>query len=1229
MIPACIQLLFLACLNDPRIQTVARWDFDSEDSTNLGAVGNVQRDQPGPRPPEYPGFDSTNTAIRLDGKGAHLVLEKPAKGGPFDFGKGDSITLEAWVQLSHLGRGANPYVIGKGRTGEPGFEKDNQNWALRLREQKGLACVNFLFASKKTGLGSPDSHWHRFTTREGFKPGKAWHHVAIAYEFGKPASVRAWLDGKPCTGTWDMGGPTVEAPVVDRDAVWIGSSQGGLSSSSFTGSLDAVVLHRGMADNRYMAGRYRREGVETSDLPAPEKMPDVGNIPAGKVLLTVHENAPANDRWLLMGEEFSVPVVSLPLNWALLDRLPLRYDAWGIRDEWNAPLLVRMAADLPLPAGKHSVLARVRGLSRLWVDGKVIGRSGPLKGSPSGEEPITPVAKAPHPRARVAEHRQQEVVATLQLESPSTCRVVLETIVGGKQFRADPGETLLAFLDEKAGQYRLLGNQGPLLEDRPVNEALALQEVEMSKTDDIRRRALGESRKAYWSSRHQIARQMVLARRAHALGNKTENYSVDWFISEKLEAAVAGKSLSGGRERDWMRDNVLPVLQSECFRCHGEKSKGGLRLDNRQAALQKGESGKAAVVPGHPETSELIRRVKAVAREDRMPPAHPLDHGKVRILEEWVRIGAPWATSGEHAPVPGPVPSIGDHAFARRVFLDTIGIPPTEKELVEFANDKHPEKRSRLIDKLLADERHADHWMGYWQDVLAENPTLLNGSLNTTGPFRWFLHDAFRDRKGVDQWVSELIALRGGRHEGGSAGFGLAAENDTPLAAKAQIICSAFLGMEMQCAKCHDAPFHDVRQKDLFSIAAFFDGKPLPVPPSSRVPASFFEANQSRQPLIKATLKGDDPVPPGWPLAGVTGSKEDGGLFALLENPANSREKLAALVTSPANRRFPQVMVNRVWRNLMGAGIVEPPGDWEGRQPSHPELLQWLADELSANGYDLCHVEKLILNSQTYQREASGANLSASHSTRYFRSPDRRRLYAEQIVDSLHAIAGVSPQVEELCFDPDGRRLASNRLSLGKPRRAWMLASLANERDRPSLTLPKARLLTDVLEAFGWSGSRQFPRTDRETGLNVLQPGTMANSLLSVHLSRAVPGGQLAQLAMDAESPAALTDTLFLRILGRLPSQKEKGLVSGILREGFETRVRSNQVEPRMTEDKLLPTVTWSNHLRPESTQIGLQLEQRAKMGQPPDARFSSEWRERYEDLIWSLFNLPEFVWVP
>jgi len=215
---------------------VVLWEFGTEEQTQLEVRGGVHRDMPGPRPPEFPDFEPNNTAVKFDGKGSRYEFADPGAKSPFDFSNGDEVTLEAWIKVDNLHDGENLYIIGKGRTGAAPFARDNQNWALRVRGVQGKACVSFLFATQPAaGVAKGDAHWHRWTTETGFDPKTGWHHVAAAYRFGSPETVRGWIDGAPLKGAWDMGGATKEAPIVDDDDIWIGSSQAGAASNSFRG----------------------------------------------------------------------------------------------------------------------------------------------------------------------------------------------------------------------------------------------------------------------------------------------------------------------------------------------------------------------------------------------------------------------------------------------------------------------------------------------------------------------------------------------------------------------------------------------------------------------------------------------------------------------------------------------------------------------------------------------------------------------------------------------------------------------------------------------------------------------------------------------------------------------------------------------------------------------------------------------------------------------------------
>ncbi|MGQ0637041.1 MAG: DUF1549 and DUF1553 domain-containing protein [Planctomycetaceae bacterium] len=565
-----------------------------------------------------------------------------------------------------------------------------------------------------------------------------------------------------------------------------------------------------------------------------------------------------------------------------------------------------------------------------------------------------------------------------------------------------------------------------------------------------------------------------------------------------------------------------------------------------------------------------------------------------------------------------------DLTFLRRITLDTVGVVPTLDEISRFLADGPAERRSRAIERLLVDPRWADHWVGYWQDVLAENPGILKPTLNNTGPFRWWIHESFLDNKPFDRFATELIGMESGRWSGGPAGFAVATQNDSPPASKAHIIAKAFLGVELQCARCHDAPFHPFRQHDLFSLAAMLAREPQAVPATSTVIA----AERSRRPLVQVTLEPGVPVDPAWPFAELASAELPAGLVV---NADDSRERLAAIITAPGNARFAQVLVNRLWQRDLGVGLVEPVDDWHNSRPSHPELLDYLAREFVLHAYDVRHVARLIFQSHTYQRAIAQAPQHPENAPerRLFASPARRRLSAEQLVDTLFLVAGKEFHSEELTMDPEARRPVSEMQNLGTPRRAWEFTSLSNERDRPALSLPVAQSVVDLLTAFGWRESRQNPQTVREDLATALQPMVLANGVVGGRIVTLSDDSSLTDLALEDQPVERLVETLFLRVLTRPPTDDERRTFANLLREGYAERQIAAEKTAATRRSATATGVSWSNHLSPEATRIKLELERVAREGDPPTGRLSSEWRERMEDVVWALVNSPEFVFVP
>ncbi len=569
-----------------------------------------------------------------------------------------------------------------------------------------------------------------------------------------------------------------------------------------------------------------------------------------------------------------------------------------------------------------------------------------------------------------------------------------------------------------------------------------------------------------------------------------------------------------------------------------------------------------------------------------------------------------------------PAPLTSDLEFLRRVSLDATGLIPTAPEIRAYLADQPATRRAHVIDRLVDSPGWADHWVSYWQDVLAENPGILKPDLNNTGPFRWWLYQSFTDGVPFDRMVTELVEMDGSKVLGGPAGFAQATLNDSPMAAKADILAQAFLGQKLGCARCHDAPFHPFKQKDLFSMAAMLNGKPLTLPATSTVPVR----PGGRRPAVTITLKAGESIAPEWPFQTLIQHADVGLPPGAASVP--TRSELAALMVTPQNERFAQVAVNRIWKYYMGDGIVEPVDDWSHAEPSHPELLQFLAREFVAGGYDVKHIARLIFSSNAYQRQPVAVSIGTDAAARLFAGPARRRMTAEELVDSLHLSAGKRFLCEPMNLNPAGDRPPTQFLDMGTPERTWQMTALSNERDRPALALPMAQSLIDMMTTFGWRQSRQNATTVRDDAPSPMQTLILANGNLATRLIRLSDESAFTGLALQDVPLPKLVEETYLRVFSRPPETRERQILENLLGPVYATRRVSGAVatSARMKSDS---RVSWSNHLSSEATLIRMEEERNQRMGEEPTHRLNADFRTRYEDALWAMVNSPEFVLVP
>jgi hypothetical protein len=338
-----------------------------------------------------------------------------------------------------------------------------------------------------------------------------------------------------------------------------------------------------------------------------------------------------------------------------------------------------------------------------------------------------------------------------------------------------------------------------------------------------------------------------------------------------------------------------------------------------------------------------------------------------------------------------PAAVASDEVFLRRVYLDVIGTLPTPDEARTFLDSKEPDKRAKLIDRLLDREEYALFWAMKWADVLRGSPVTI--SERGVHSFHRYLVRSMADDKPMTQFARELLTGTGNTLNKPAANFYRVTR--TPEEA-GEAAAQLFMGVRVQCARCHSHPFENISQADYYGLAAFF----------ARVQFRgtqfglddeivYLERNRELNNPI--TRKPQPPVAFGSP-AGQLGPDDD------------RREKFADWLTDPKNKYFSPSIANRAWFHLMGRGIVDPVDDFrDTNPPSNPELLALLSKDFAKNGYRLKPLLRTILNSKTYQlaSELPPQSPNAASPDRYFAAAQTRMLTAEQILDAVSDATGV------------------------------------------------------------------------------------------------------------------------------------------------------------------------------------------------------------------------------
>jgi hypothetical protein len=462
-----------------------------------------------------------------------------------------------------------------------------------------------------------------------------------------------------------------------------------------------------------------------------------------------------------------------------------------------------------------------------------------------------------------------------------------------------------------------------------------------------------------------------------------------------------------------------------------------------------------------------------------------------------------------------PSPPCDDLTFLRRVSLDLTGTLPDPDDVLAFDRDPSPSKRAALIDRLLESEDYIDSWASFWGELLQnrlERDGDQRGRKGVRSFARWIREQVRADRP-WDEVVRDVLTARGPLSQEPAGGYYLVNRRPEDLA---EATVHAFLGVRIQCAKCHNHPLERYTQDDYYGMAAFFsrvklDGKPTDEGPAVDVgvPARRGRrkgaSTDAKEVGISQPRTGQFLRPR--PLDRSTVDLEDG------QDP---RAALADWMTAPGNRTFARAVVNRLWRRFFAVGLVEPVDDLRATNPATNEpLLDALADELVKNRYHLKPVIRLILNSRAYGLASDPLPGNAAD-RKFFSHYYPRRLPAEVLADAVSRATGVPEPYE-------GYALGLRALQLPDPKvRSYLLDTFG----RPERVTPCAcERSSDVT----------MPQV-----LHLLNGEDLARRL-------SAEGGRLAVLLKSGKSDAEITDQRFLATLSRRPTAAQRETVDEAL----------------------------------------------------------------------------------
>lgn len=697
------------------------------------------------------------------------------------------------------------------------------------------------------------------------------------------------------------------------------------------------------------------------------------------------------------------------------------------------------------------------------------------------------------------------------------------------------------------------------------------------------------------------------------------NFPALWFLAAALPC-------QGGEPLDYGRD-IQPILSDRCFTCHGQDAgtrEGGLRLDQRDAAMAGGDGG-VVIVPGDPDASEIIKRIFTHDRSEMMPPPKvkkPLTEEQKKLLVRWVKEGAMYSDHWSFEPIRShtppevaakdwprtpldhfalaaleedglkPAEAADREIFLRRVTLDLTGLPPTPEETAAYLADPSPEAEAKVVDRLLASVDHAERMAAVWLDSAryADSNGYQFDNQRTMWPWRDWVIDAFRENMPYDRFVTEqlagdllenptqqqLIATGFNRNHGYSIEGGINDEEYrvTYTNDKTTTAGTLFLGLTMDCTRCHDHKYDPISIRDYYSLYAFFNtsaevGAPGEKGRHQKAAAPFIKVGGASETL--AMIMAEKPretfvLEQG--LFDQPGEKVEPRTPEVLppfDGYPQNRLGLAQWLVAPENPLFARVTVNRIWQQFFGMGLVKTPDNFglQGEMPSHPELLDWLAEDFRKSGWDMRHLIRQIVLSATYRQDSSRrADMDDPGNRRLARGPSFR-LPAETIRDQALAASGLLV-----------KKVGGPSVRPYQPAGVWEdlnapASHAENYQQDTGPNLYRKSLYTYWRRAALHPGMAAFDAPNREV-CTVERPttNTPLQAFVSLHDPTYIEAARkLAErvLKQGIADPAEQAAAAFQITLARKADEKERGILAGV----YQDRLARYLAEPAAA-DKLL-----------------------------------------------------------